>query len=305
MSRQPHERLDQIGSVRTSRKRIASVPVKVEAILFDATCFRHTVIDRSLDERRRSGSSHFEIHAIATSRNSPETQYRIRSHTQEVQLSTGARGCGNVADRITSNSVHVFCKEIGGSDRDRDIESLSNSKRITTELPGRLKSFNAVLLLVALLGAALAWHTARQRARLTARRDELAQMVGDVAIADRTKLHVRAVETGEKLHFAWRIYVPPNFPLVLPMPGGGRVANASSGARDFIARIRFRRNENGELEVYWKLLGPNSVSKVGNKHLAELLFDRPDASRVEQLGRIRARHADEGPIRRSLASDVA
>ena len=55
-------------------------------------------------------------------------------------------------------------------------------------------------------------------------------------------------------------------------------------ARDFIARIRFRRNERGELEVYSNLLGPNSVSRVGNKHLAELLFDRPDALRVEQLG---------------------
>jgi hypothetical protein len=113
-------------------------------------------------------------------------------------------------------------------------------KRITTEFLRRLNSYNAVLLLVALLVAALAWHTARERARLTARRDELAQMVGDVAIADRTKLHVQAVEAGEKLHFVWRLYVPPNFPLVLPMPGGGSVSIPSPRARDFIARIRFQ-----------------------------------------------------------------
>jgi hypothetical protein len=90
MSRQPHERLDQIGSVRTTRKRIVSVPVKVEAISFGARCFRHTVIDRSLDERRRSGSSYFEIHAIG---HPGIRRKRSIGYVQTPPLSIGYSNC--------------------------------------------------------------------------------------------------------------------------------------------------------------------------------------------------------------------
>jgi hypothetical protein len=65
------------------------------------------------------------------------------------------------------------------------------------------------LLIAALIGGTLAWQTGRERSRLSEKYDEPARVTGDLPIADASKVHVRALDTGDPMHFAWRVYYPP------------------------------------------------------------------------------------------------
>jgi hypothetical protein len=144
--------------------------------------------------------------------------------------------------------------------------------------------FDLVLLAATVVGGVLAWQADREQSRLRGEFERLARKTGDLPIADPSRIHVRVLDTGEPLHFAWRVYIPPNYKQVLKGSSGGHSTTWSQDARQAIARVRFREDEQGELQVYTRFPGGSSRSGLGDRSLAELLRGRWDEVLVEQLG---------------------
>lgn len=144
-------------------------------------------------------------------------------------------------------------------------------------------ALDLILLLVTLSGGFLALQNGRQLRQLRAEYERLSTITGDLPISNASKVHVRALETGERLHFAWRVYLPANYRAVVWDASG----SSSSWRRDscqFIARVRLRENEQGMLQAYTRFSGGSSCMGLGDTMLAKLLHDHWDKIQVEQLG---------------------
>ncbi|HEV3121028.1 MAG TPA: hypothetical protein VGY53_03960, partial [Isosphaeraceae bacterium] len=141
-----------------------------------------------------------------------------------------------------------------------------------------------LLIIVIVIGGAVAWQTGQERSRLEREHDRLVQKTGALPIGDASQAHFQAIPTGEPLHFAWRVFYPPNYKQVLKQSTGGWGTSQSSSSSEFIARVRIRENEQGALEVYTRISGHCSRSSLGDSKLAELLRGRWDKIRVEQFG---------------------
>jgi hypothetical protein len=155
------------------------------------------------------------------------------------------------------------------------------------------RAFDVILLPVVFIGGLLTWQAARERSRLSERYARLARITGDHPIADPSKVHLQALDTDEPMHFAWRVYLPPNYTTVVtgrcfseevssrswvgPSPG--------TGPSDFIGRVRFRvEPQEGAMQVSTRFGRGESVRGIAHKALAERLRAGWDRVRVEQLG---------------------
>jgi hypothetical protein len=139
------------------------------------------------------------------------------------------------------------------------------------------------LVAAALTGLFFVWQTGQKRQATRLEYERLVRLTGDLAVTDSSKVHVLALDTGEPLHFAWRIYLPKGSLLKFRHPGG----SGSSSSRDgehLIARVRFREDKDGQLQVYKRFSGVSGQSGFGNKSLAAFLRGRWDQVAVEQLG---------------------
>ena len=103
--------------------------------------------------------------------------------------------------------------------------------------------FNRILTASVLLGGLLAWQSGQERTRLQAEYRRLTAITGELAIDDPAKLSIRAIDTGEPLRFAWRVYVPPNYLQVVKRSTGSSSRSSSSSPQQLIARVRFRLDE--------------------------------------------------------------
>jgi hypothetical protein len=148
----------------------------------------------------------------------------------------------------------------------------------------KARPLELTLLAIALIGGGLTGQTGWERARLTKECDRLVQLTGDLTITDPAKLQIQAIETGTTLDFAWRIYVPPNYQLKLRGSTGGSSSSSSSNARYFVARVRFRGDDQGLLQVFSAFEGGNTLFSIGDERLAKLLEARWREIRIEQLG---------------------
>lgn len=146
------------------------------------------------------------------------------------------------------------------------------------------RAIDVLLMAVILAGGVLAWRTGRERSRLSARYENLARVTGELPVVDASKVHVRALDTGEPLHYAWRVYLPPKYNSVLKDNAGDSSSSWSNDASEAIVRVRFRRNERGLLEVYIHSHGASSRGSFGDQAVADLLLDPRGLVRVEQLG---------------------
>lgn len=130
----------------------------------------------------------------------------------------------------------------------------------------RRKAIDLILLLAILVGGALAWTSGRERAKLTKEYTRLARTAGDPA-----KVHLVALDTGEPLHFAWRVYYPANYRAVLTNSLGVQSSSSTSNPTEAILRLRFFENDRGLLEVYVKGAQGRSQGTLGDGSLAGLL----------------------------------
>ncbi len=147
------------------------------------------------------------------------------------------------------------------------------------------RMLDGFLLVTLLVGGVLAWQSGRERSRWMEWHARLARATGDLVVADPSLVHFRALETGDPLHFAWRVYFPANYSQILSGSTGGVTRTGSSRrATEFLARVRFRPDDCGVIQVYTHFANGSSRSTLGDKELAELLRDRWDKIRVEQVG---------------------
>jgi hypothetical protein len=140
-----------------------------------------------------------------------------------------------------------------------------------------------ILLVVLLAGGVWALKTGMERSRLQAEFDRLVRATGDMAVEDPSKVHVRAIPTGDPLHFAWRVYTPANYPLLRRTSTGSSGSSTSPTPEEFIVRLRFREIE-GRLRVYDFGKNGSTGSSLGGKALANFLRGRFEQLVVEQLG---------------------
>jgi len=147
-----------------------------------------------------------------------------------------------------------------------------------------IRLLNTLLLVAAITGAVMTYRAGRIRRELLAEQNRLEQLVGSLQVKDLTKMHVRALDTEEPLHFAWRVYFPANFASHWRSLGSSGSSSSRNTPRECVMRVRLRENHDGEIEVYTKECSGSSRSGLGNEALAELLRDRWDQIEVEQLG---------------------
>lgn len=141
------------------------------------------------------------------------------------------------------------------------------------------RSIDLLLLLAAIIGGALAWQTGRERQRLRTEYDRLCQLTGDLPLGDPTKVHIKAIDTGEPLHFAWHCYFPPNYKAVWSR-GSGWSSSQHRDSREFVARVRFGKDELGVPSVFQRY---DSGGTYGGLN-AEFILDHASEIQVEQIG---------------------
>jgi hypothetical protein len=149
-----------------------------------------------------------------------------------------------------------------------------------------LRIINSALLLAAVCGALFALRAERTRRELAREHRRLAGKVGFLSIDDEHKLHVRALPTGDPLHFAWQIYFPAGCQgkwRSRMSPGYIYFGNHSSGQESGreIVRIRFQKID-GRWQGWMKRGGSSLLLQV-TEPIDELL-EHPERLHVEQLG---------------------
>jgi hypothetical protein len=174
------------------------------------------------------------------------------------------------------------------ADRSSDYDRRSSANRFPEPNGGSgdsMKRLVDVLLIVVLaVGGVLAWNASRERSRLEAEYRGLRLATGELPISDPAKAHILALETGEPLHFAWRIYLPPNYQVIRRDNLGSSGTSSSSQSVEFIARVRIREDGKGGLEIYQSFSGGSSRGGFADRTLAELLRGREGTLIAEQLG---------------------
>src|SRR5262245_17654443 len=122
-----------------------------------------------------------------------------------------------------------------------------------------------VLLTIVLAGGVLAWQAGRERARAAAHYDRLVAAAGELPADDPTLIYLKALDTGDPLHFAWRVHLPAKTDLEVRSRTGSGWSGGSwscSDPTDFIARVRFRVDEQGVVHVYTKSINSSSRSGI-------------------------------------------
>ena len=146
------------------------------------------------------------------------------------------------------------------------------------------KVVDVVMFAVVLVGGVFAWRSGTERKRLEGEVARLVRVAGDLTIVDPSKIHVQAIETGKPLHFAWRVYIPPNAQVWIRDNIGG-LSSVSGGPKEFIARVILRNPpEGGMLQGFREFDLSNSRLSMGSPELADFLRGHEPELRVEQLG---------------------
>jgi hypothetical protein len=125
------------------------------------------------------------------------------------------------------------------------------------------------LLAAALSGGVLALWTGIERSRLSAKYRHLTSLTGELPIADRSKVYVKSLDTGDPLHFAWRVYFPPrSSQLLVYRFGAGKYTCWPCPTYDSIARVRIRPDNRGAAQVYVQFGGISTQLDLGDKEIA-------------------------------------
>jgi hypothetical protein len=148
---------------------------------------------------------------------------------------------------------------------------------------------DVALVCLLIVGAFMAWRSGTERRRLEAHLAHLRSSVEEIELVDPTKVHIRAIDTKQPFHFAWRVYFPPAFDAKISSRftfsgGSSRSSSKSTDAAHFIARVRIRKNDFGQWEIYEAFHQGSSLSSLGIPKIQELFDKHGDAILFEQLG---------------------
>ena len=147
-----------------------------------------------------------------------------------------------------------------------------------------IRCVNIALLLAALYGAYVAVREEQMRRELSVQHQRLAAETGYLDITDPGKVHVVALPSEDPLHFRWRIHVPANYEMMWRTSQWGEDGISSTGpAENFIAQVRFRKNQSGYVWVF-RDMKIGGVGPLGGRELQTFLSDRWDRIERVQLG---------------------
>jgi hypothetical protein len=174
----------------------------------------------------------------------------------------------------------------------------------------KYRAIDWLLLGAVLIGGVLAWLSGRERTRLSRSHARLVRMTGDLRIADPSKVYFLALDTGEPLHYAWRVYLPPNYKAALRQRFGGGSTSSSSQSSEFIARVLLREDRApGILQIYTHFGAASSVVEIKERALFDLLRNRWEKLELKQLGapQLAVLKSDQASslLRLSLPEDLA
>lgn len=150
----------------------------------------------------------------------------------------------------------------------------------------RIRLIDAALAVATLAGAILAVTSASKLHALQQEHTRLSRTTGDLDIADPGEVHVVALETGEPLHFAWRVYAPAGQMMVSTFGDGGSGTSTgfNSQPHEFIGRIRFSKHRTGQIAVYYNFGNGAGFQTAGSPASYQFLNEHLDELRIEQLG---------------------
>lgn len=152
---------------------------------------------------------------------------------------------------------------------------------------GLRRLVDLILIVVIVVGGTFAVRSGRERSDASREYQRLRAIATDMPIGDPAKLHLLAMPTGDPLSFAWRMHVPPNYPLKVRYNSGGGSSSWSSSGMESIARVRIRIDDRGLLAIYARFGGGSMLSNVGDADLANMLRGHLDELEVEQFARDR------------------
>ena len=147
------------------------------------------------------------------------------------------------------------------------------------------RSIELVLFIATVIGAVLVFQSSSLRNKLTRDHQRLKLKTGSLTITDPTLVHIRAIDTGEPLNFAWRVYVPPNFDLAYRCSSGGG-SGSNNVAWEGIFRVRLKE-VGGDYHLYHRFAGGSGRRSLGSPELKQFFDKHPgylDKLIVEQLG---------------------
>ena len=148
-----------------------------------------------------------------------------------------------------------------------------------------IRWINIILVLAALYGAYLAVREEQLRRELSAQHRVLANEVGYLDLTDPDKVHVVALASEDPLHFRWRIYLPANYEVMWQTNNWGEDGSSSTGpAENFIAQVRFRKNEYGFVRVFRDMKSTGGVGSLGGRELQTFLSEKWGRIESSQLG---------------------
>jgi hypothetical protein len=145
------------------------------------------------------------------------------------------------------------------------------------------KLLDLLLFAGLVIGGVSAWRSGVERSRLERKYRRLSQITGELRVEDASRLNLLALETGDPLHFAWRVYIPPKYEFRVHRSSGGGGSSSSSAAKDIIGRVRLREDEEGQLLAYTHFGGFSTKMGIADQSLAAFLHGRQDRIRVERL----------------------
>ncbi len=157
-----------------------------------------------------------------------------------------------------------------------------------------LRSINLALLLAAVVGGWLAIRGGMEYQRLREAHRQLAAEVGLLPVADPDQVHLVALKRDDPLDFAWQMYVPARFDKRWEMRHeGGSTGHHGSGDQQpyfDLVRVRFRKNENGQWEIWHKQRNGSGLSGIGSRgdwleHPEDVVIDQAAADGIVQLDR--------------------
>ena len=150
------------------------------------------------------------------------------------------------------------------------------------------KIIDLVLVAVVLAGGVLAVRAGRERAVLAAHHRRLVAAAGELAVEDPKLVYVKAIETGDPLHFAWRVHLPAAVSLNVRFTMHGNASTESwtpVAAKDFIARVQLRPTVEGRMEVYVELLNSRRAWTRAKSDLSDRLRHHANNLKIDQIGR--------------------
>lgn len=148
------------------------------------------------------------------------------------------------------------------------------------------RAFEIVLVAAILIGAVLVFQSSSLRSELTREHARLMAKTGSLTIKDPTQAQIQAIETGEPLSYAWRVYLPPNYSFAYRCSSGGG-SGSQSAAWEGIFRFRIKA-VGDDFRIYYRFAGGSGMRGLGSPQLKELFDKNPELAGklvVEQLGK--------------------